>query len=171
GDGEAVAVGVKRAAIGGSGGVALGRGPAVVGAGDAVVNLFPGALADVVDEHPAGPRLKIEGEGVAKAKSPYSSVHASSGVVERVIERDGAVRVEAEDLAQQVVQGLGVGGVGVLSHGDVELAVRTEMEGAAVVVGGARQIIEFEDNRFAAGQGHVPAGEEAADAVMAGRRA
>ena len=54
-------------------------------------------------------------------------------------------------LPRQVAQRLGVGGVGVLPDGDVELAVRAEMHRAAVVVGGAAQVVQFKDDRFASG--------------------
>ncbi len=45
---------------------ALGHRPAVVGAGESLVDLFPGRLAHVVDQDPAGAGLDGEGERVAQ---------------------------------------------------------------------------------------------------------
>ena len=60
------------------------------------------------------------------------------GVEERVVGGDRAVGIDPEDLAEQVVQGLGVGAVGVLADADVELAVGSEVDRAPVMVGGGR---------------------------------
>ena len=146
-------------------------GPAVVGAGDAVVDLLPGVLADVVDEHPAGAGLEGEGERVAQAERPDRAVRACCGVEERIDGGDRAVGVDAEDLAETVVECLRVRPVRVLADGDEELAVGAEVERAAVVVRGAREVLELEDHDLAAGSGHVAHRGEPADAVVnRGRR-
>ncbi len=80
----------------------LGRRPAVVRAGDAVVDLLPRALADVVDEHPAGAGLERERERITQAVGPDRAVLTGGRGVERVVRRDRAVRVDAEDLPEQV---------------------------------------------------------------------
>src|SRR5882724_1151609 len=62
---RAVSVGEERTAKTGIGGRAFGGGPTVVGSCDAVVDLLPGVLPDVVDEEAAGTGLHREGERVA----------------------------------------------------------------------------------------------------------
>ena len=91
-------------------------------------------------------------------------------VEERVVGGDRAVRVDAEHLAQQVGEGLGVRAVGVLADGDVELAVGAEVHGAAVVVGGDEQRVEVEEDDLAPGRRHVAVRGEAAHPVVDGRR-
>ena len=117
-----------------------------------------------------GAGLEGEGEGVAQAEGPDGAVVAGGLVEERVVGGDRAVRVDAQDLAEEVGQRLGVGAVGVLADGDVELAVGAEVQGAAVVVGGAAEVVEVEEDGLAAGHGHVAVGGEAADAVVDGGR-
>ena len=43
--------------------------PAVIRSSDSVVDFLPGALAHVVDEQPAGSRLKPEGERIPQASA------------------------------------------------------------------------------------------------------
>ena len=49
---------------------------------------------------------------------------------------------------------------------DVELAVRSKVDRAAVVIGRAAQIIELENNRLAARNGDVAIRGETADAIV-----
>ena len=56
-----------------------------------------------------------------------------------------AVGVDAQDLAVPRAMRLRVGPVGVVADGDVELAVRAEVDRAAVVVRGRRERVEVED--------------------------
>ena len=73
-------------------------------------------------------------------------------------------------LPSRLLKRLRVGAVGVLADRGVELAVGAEGERAAVVVGGAAEVVELEDDDFAAGHRDVAVGGEAADAVVDGRR-
>ena len=60
--------------------------------------------------------------------------------------RNGAVAIDAEHFAKQVVQRLGVRAVGVVAHGDVQLPVRSraEVNRAAVVVAGGAEAVQFQ---------------------------
>src|SRR5204863_1101990 len=116
--------------------------PTIVRTSNTVVNLFPGILAHVIDVHSAAAGLKTKGVGIAQANRPNRLVEARgrAGDVRkrrRIVCRDGAIRIDAQHFPQPVSERLRVGGVGVLAHRYVELAVRTKMYGAAVVVGRA----------------------------------
>ena len=69
--------------------------------------------------------------------------------------RDRSVRVISENLTQTIVQTLGIGRVRILTHAGVKLPVRSEMNRAAVVVGGAAEVVEVEEHDLAARHGHV----------------
>ena len=69
-------------------------------------------------------------------------------------------------LPRQVAECLRICAVGILAHGDVQLAIRSKMDCAAIVIRGARQIVELENDHFAAGHGHVAIRGEAADAIV-----
>ncbi len=55
----------------------------------------------------------------------------------------------------------------VLAYRDVQLAVRTEMDGSAVVIGGTERF-EIDKNGLAAGKCNVTGRSETADAVVDG---
>ena len=172
-----MAIGIERIAVGADRGLrvgglpeALAIRPAVVGASDAVVDLLPGVLADVIDEDAARSRLNPEGERIAQAQRPDGSVVAGGRGIEGVVRWNGAVRVNAKHFAEQITECLGVAAVGVLADAHVQLAVQAEMQAAAVVVGGSRQGIEIEQIHLAARHRQVAVGGEAADAVMHHRR-
>lgn len=76
---------------------------------------------------------------------------------------------DPENLAEQIRQGLGVRSVGVFSHRDIQLAIRAEVNRAAVMIRGAAQIVEPEEQFFTSRQGHVALCPEAHDAIMPGR--
>ena len=59
--------------------------------------------------------------------------------------------------------------VRVLADGGVELAVWSECERTAIVIGGATQSVEVEQNLFAAGRGNVAVGGKPADSIVNGR--
>ena len=87
---------------------------------------------------------------------------------ERIVGRDGAVAVEPQDLAEAGVEALGVGADGVVADGDVELAVLSKVDRAAVVVRGAAQRlhVQIDEDDLAPGSRDVAAGGEPADAVV-----
>src|SRR4029079_14483551 len=58
--------------------------------------------------------------------------------------------VDAQDLAEQVAQGLRVGAVGIIAGRYVEIAVRPEADPYGIVIGRTRQIVEIEDRGPAA---------------------
>ena len=101
-------VGVERIAEAGVRRIAkpFAGGPGIVRPCDPVVDFFPSVLSDIVNEHPANARLNREGERIAQAQRPDGAVGARSRVVERIIRRDRAVRVDAQDFAEPVVERL-----------------------------------------------------------------
>ena len=99
--------------------------------------LWPTSLMNM----PAGAGLEGEGERVAQAEGPDRPVRRPWSLLKNGLSvGDRAVRVDAQHLAEQVAERLRVGGFGVLADADVELAVGPEVDGAAVVVGGALRV-------------------------------
>src|SRR5262249_54841028 len=127
---DAVVVGVDRGAVFGVARRPLRLRPAVVGAGDALVDLLPARLAHVVDEDAARAGLHREGERVAQAQRPDGTVLARGPGEERVVLGEGAVGVDAEELALEGVEPLRRGAGGLLADADVQLAVLAEVEAA-----------------------------------------
>ena len=80
-----------------------------------------------------------------------------------------AVGVDAQDLAEEVVSVCALAPLAFSPTRDVELAVGAEVDGAAVVVGGAAEVVQVEEDRLAAGHRDVAVGGEAADPVVDGR--
>src|SRR5262249_11365318 len=79
---------------------AFGIGPAVIAAFDALVDFFPGHLADVIDEHLLGAWLKGKGERIAQAQGEdfaSGACHSNKGVVAR----NRAVGIDAQHFAQE----------------------------------------------------------------------
>ena len=102
--------------------VGFAAAPAVVGAGDALVDLLPDILAHVVDVDRPRAGLDREGERIAQAEVVDELVDAGGRPHERVVGRDempdrcvvscrdAAIEsgyVDAELLAQEVGKGLG----------------------------------------------------------------
>lgn len=83
------------------------------------------------------------------------AVVARGALVEGVSLGDRAVLVDAEHLPFQGAQRLRVGAIVVVTDGHEELASFAEVYGAAVVVGGAAQVVEPEDEPRAACDGPV----------------
>ena len=102
-----VAVGVQRATEPRIARGSLRLRPPVVRSGDAVVDLLPGVLAHIIDEHAAGAGMEREVERVAEPESPDRRVGAGCAE-ERVVSRDRPVRVDPEHLAEPGGQRLGV---------------------------------------------------------------
>src|SRR5262249_5143440 len=131
---------------------AVGPGPAVVRTGDPVVDLFPGVLPNVVDEEPARTRLESRSERIAQAERPDYVANGIVTAVERVICGCAAVGVEAQDLTEARRQPLGAlvlrreRVVVVIADAEVEASVRTEVQRAAIVIGGCAEIFEIEDD-------------------------
>src|SRR6185503_5975796 len=76
-------------------------GPAVVGASDAQVDLFPSVLSDVIDEGSPRPRLECEREGIAQSKRPDCPVDSRSRIVKGIVGRNRTVVVEPEDFPEK----------------------------------------------------------------------
>src|SRR5207302_6173735 len=127
----------------------FGGGPTVVRTGNAVVDFFPGGLANIIDEEAGRAWLKSEGEWIAEAKRPDGAIVPSGGIVKWIVGRDGAVGIDAQNLPEQIGKSLRVCAVSVLPYADIELAVWPEMDRAAIVVGSGAEIVEFQDNSLA----------------------
>src|SRR5262249_10857778 len=129
---------------------ALAPGPAVVGAGLELVDLFDRVLSDVVDEDPAAVRVDRDPERVTEAvrvdllalagTDPAVLARRRTGTAERVAARDATGGGDPQDLAVQVLQVLGgvVGRVApfeavAVADAHVQVAVVTEGEVAGVV--------------------------------------
>ena len=125
--------------------LALADVPAVVPPADDDVDLLVPVLADIGG--PEGIRLSVEGIAphVAQAVRPHPPADGAAAIRERVVLGDGVVlagvfaaHVDAEDLAVQHVQVLGVrvrvARKAPVTHADVQVAVRSKPQAPAVVV-------------------------------------
>ena len=142
--------------------------PAVIGSGSSLVDLFPRALADVVDEHRRPGGVECERERIAQPQRPDRPVDAGRGAEERVVGGNAAVLVHSQDLAETVAEGLRVRGHRILADRNVELLIGPEGERAAIMVGGT-EVLEIEQDDFAGRRRDVAVGGEAADPVVYGR--
>ena len=148
----------------------IGRRPAVVPAADDLVDLLRPA-AHVVRPDPTRARLHRERERVAAPQRPDRPVLAGRPVHERVVGRDRAVRVEAEDLAEERVEPLGRCLGRLLAERDVQLAVGPEVDRPALVTGRdlaaqLRLVVAFEEDLLGARLGDVARRGEPADDVV-----
>jgi hypothetical protein len=130
---------------------ALAAVPAVVAAagrpGHLEVDLLVEILSDVSDVEIAGLAVEAEAPGVAQTVGPdLVRAGAGGGRGEGIGGRDGvgsaAVDVDAQELAEQGVDVLpvleGIAAAAAVAGADVQIAVRPELEIAAVVIGLAR---------------------------------
>ena len=134
-------------------------------------------LAYIIDEETARAGLERKGKGIAKSDSPDCPVltggrSRDSRKVGWIVARNGPVRVDAQHLAEPVRQRLRIQWVIILADGNVEVAVRSKVDRAAVMNGGATQIIQVNNNHFTPCFRDVGVGDargKTADAIM-GRR-
>ena len=149
--------------------IGVAAAPAEVRSSHALIDLFPGYFAHVVDENRTGAGLHRECVRVAQPEYVDQLVDAGRRADERIVVRDqmadgGVVargdaavelrHVDAQLLAEQGAErlrhavGVAVGGqecLHVVAGIGVELAVETEMNCAAIVVGGAGEVVPVED--------------------------
>src|SRR5260370_38536495 len=69
--------------------------PAIIGAGNAIIDFLPATLADVVDENSTCSWLDCEGKGIPDPQRPNRPVLAGRRAVERIAGRNGPVRIDA----------------------------------------------------------------------------
>src|SRR2546425_896909 len=126
--------------------IAEARRPLVVSSPDYQVDLIPAAARrsrvarwPVVRDHQGAVRREGEAERIAQAHRPDGVARA-----ERVVTRNRAISVIAQDLAAEARRVLRLGRDVVLSNGDVELAVGAERDPPALVaaVRSGRQVLD-----------------------------
>ena len=66
------------------------------------------------------------------------------------------------------IQALRVRRVGVFSNADIQFTIRSEINGAAIVIGGGTERVEVQDHHFTSRQYRIRAVGKAADAVVRG---
>ena len=110
--------------------------------------------------------MKAKGKRIAETECPDRTIVPARGIVEGIIRRDRAVGIDAQDFSEQVGKSLRVCAVGVLADADVELSVRSEMETASIVIGGAAKVVEIQDNYFTAGCGEIAGYGKSADPIV-----
>src|SRR5207237_4553161 len=101
------------------------------------VNLFPPGITDVANPQVAGGPVKGEAPWVAESVRPDlspSSRLADEWVVGRNRIRLRRVDVDAQNFAVHRAQQLGLLRCFVVTHRDVQVAVRSELQGPTVVV-------------------------------------
>lgn len=99
---EGVLIAIERTLEPVVGRVALIGRPAIVGSARAIIDFLECAFAHVIDEQATRARLEGGGEGIAQTHRPDGFVDAAGAVVERIVRRDGAVGIEAEDFPSGV---------------------------------------------------------------------
>src|SRR5205807_10661344 len=119
----------------------------------------------------SGSGLKGEREWVAQTHRPNRAVRTGSRAGDSrkrcgIIRRNGAVGIDAQNFAQAIAQRLRVCAVRILTDAGVKLAIRPEMDGTAIVVGGATQVVEVDQNELAAGHGDIAVRRKPAYAIM-----
>src|ERR1700754_1327506 len=77
-------------------------GPTVIRTGDAVVDLFPGVLTNVVDEQASGAGLKRERKRIAQAECPDRSIRTRCCVEEGVVVWNRAVGVDTQNFPETI---------------------------------------------------------------------
>ncbi len=124
------------------------------------IDLLAGSLADVTDEQIAARAVEAEAPRVAQAIGP-DLVECGRVIDEGIVywNRVGAARVhvDAQELAEQGIEALTVVvrviGAAAVAGGDVEIAVRPEVQVTSVVVG--EVLVELEDDRLTRSVGQV----------------
>src|SRR3954470_17621297 len=110
--------------------------PAVVCAGDAFVDFFPGGLSNIVDEESAGSGLEIKRKRIAETESPDCTILSACLREKRIICGRCSIGIDAKHFSEDGPQGLGVRGIGIFSDTDIELTVFSKVDPSAVVIGG-----------------------------------
>ena len=140
--------------------VSLAEWPPVVGATLDEIQLLPSrrrvVAADVADIHVAGDRIERESIGVAKPVRPDLILVPAVSVDERVVRRNGAVGIDAQDLAVVVRQRLGIRRKPVVAHRYVELSVGPEADRRPVMYVGGRVGVVLPEHDLAVRDGCVP---------------
>ena len=113
---------------------AFAGGPAIVRTCYPVIDFFPGALSDIVNEHAASARLKAKGIWIAQTKGPYRSISARGCIKKRIVRWNTAIGVIAKDFTKAIAECLGISRVSILTYARVKLTIRTEVEPPAVMV-------------------------------------
>ena len=99
---ETVTVGVKRTLKPRIVRYAFSCRPTVIRAGDTSIQLFPGLLTDVIDEHPHAVGFgECKAVRIAQPERPNRTVLARRRQEKRIVARNRSVAVDAQDLAKQ----------------------------------------------------------------------
>ena len=109
--------------------------------------------------------------GFRRPRAQIGPIDAGRPVVERVVGGDRAIGIDPEDLAEQGCPASGAWRRRwCSSHADIELAVRSEVDGPPLWLVAELRRIQVEQDNLTPGLGDVAVGHEPADAV-ASRRA
>src|SRR5262249_19855255 len=121
----------------------LHHAPAIVAAGLVPENLLPQVRPDLPAPQAAGTPIEVEPQGLTQPKRPHLArrpLLGDEGVVLRnpiALFRIGFVHIDAKDRAGQVAEVLAgvalVGDAAAVAGADVEVAVATKLEAAAIV--------------------------------------
>ena len=149
--------------------VPFAGGPAIVLAGDSIVDFFPSRLSHVVDEHAPSPGLKSKREWVAKAQCPDRTIHTGCRCVEWIVRRDAAIGVESKNFTQQSGQRLRVGTDRVFACRNIKFAIGSEMQRSAIMVG-RTEIVQVQQHHFTPRNHHISVRGEAAHPVVDRRK-
>src|SRR5215813_2791496 len=141
---------------------------------DSQVDLLPSILPHVINEQSTCPGLESKREWISQAKRPNCLVITGHRwIIEvRIVGRNKVkwIGVYAQQLSKQVRECLCVCAIGILSDRNVQLAVRSKVNCATIVIGCARKIIQVEDNQFATRYNHIAVRCKSAYTVVDSRR-
>src|SRR5262245_46822465 len=113
----------------------LDQRPPIVASAHQAVHLFKISGPNIIDENAAGFTLASHSEGIAEAERVDRPASPPQAREKRVVARNAAVRVQAQNLAAQAIEVLSRFGIGLIADPDIELSIRTEQQGPAIVVG------------------------------------
>src|SRR6185437_3931426 len=90
---------IREARVGRTAGT-FADGPTIIRTRDTVVDLFPGALTDIVDEHTTRAGLECERKRIAQTERPDRTIVSSRLIEKRVVSRNSAGRCDAQHFAE-----------------------------------------------------------------------
>ena len=162
-------VGVDRRLKPGSGGKSLEGGPAVIPAREDFVDFFPQKRTDIIDKQPTRAGLKCHRIGIAETQGVDGAVIPRGDVEERIVRRDRAVGINAQNFSHRRRHRLGIGRDIVFAGRKIEFAVRAELDAPAVVPAGGRERGQFKQHELRSGIGDIPGDRETTQAIVARR--
>jgi hypothetical protein len=85
-----------------------------------------------------------------------------------VVSRNCTVGIYAKNFSKKISQSLSVTSIGIVSHGNIEFAIGSKVNGAAIMIGGCWEGVQLKDNSATAWQNHIAIGSEPNHTIVCG---